>query len=78
MAEIPDGDGYDEGLAWAWCPECESHYPAEEVDCPCCGGVDWEPDDVAALGPDPVDDGWYLDMLMRANFGIDPHTGWRD
>ena len=60
--------------------------PADFGDpCPDCSGEDdegtWGLDDVVGLGPEPTEmtDGWYLDLLARAEFpGADPHSPWRD
>jgi hypothetical protein len=76
---LPDGDAWDQPEDW--CPACESYHPA---DVPCTNESDpdpepWGLDDVVTLGPEPAGDGWYLDLVARAEHpGIDPHDEWRD
>lgn len=71
---LPEGDAWDQPEDW--CPACDCSHP---LDVPCSNESDWEPGDRVGLGPGPVSDGWYLDLVARAeNPGFDPNSGWRD
>jgi hypothetical protein len=82
---LPDDDPMDDPDAWVWCPEHEAYFPMGEA-CPDClkdegagSESDWGPDDVVGLGPGPADDGWYRDLVNRAEHpGTDPHSGFRE
>jgi hypothetical protein len=68
----------------AWCRDldqrtecCERHnWQDETVPCPDCEDEAWA--ETWALGEEPCEDWWYMDLLMQATGGhYNPHQGWR-